>query len=125
MIYSSRIAWLLALCLVVCLNSPVRSDAVGDLSSEFLSFAKRQDFVDWLVGVRRRIHEYPELGYEEFKTSELIREELDKMGVRYRHPLAVTGVVGFVGSGEPPFVALRADMDALPMQVWLRVTGAA
>ncbi|KAI4381882.1 hypothetical protein MLD38_007907 [Melastoma candidum] len=111
---------LIVLCVFLCVDSFVGSNGVGvgagDLSKEFLSYAKRQDFVDWLVGVRRRIHEYPELGYEEFKTSELIREELDNMGVRYRHPLAVTGVVGFVGTGEPPFVALRADMDALPMQ---------
>ena len=72
-----------------------------------------------MVGVRRKIHENSELGYEEFETSKLIRAELDKMGVKYKHPVAVTGVIGFIGTGEPPFVAIRADMDALPMQVWL------
>ncbi|CAN1217954.1 IAA-amino acid hydrolase ILR1-like 4 [Linum perenne] len=73
-----------------------------------------------MVGVRRKIHENPELGYQEFETSKLIRGELDKMRVDYKYPVAVTGVVGFIGTGKPPFVAIRADMDALSMQVCLR-----
>ncbi|GAB4852715.1 IAA-amino acid hydrolase ILR1-like 1 [Ancistrocladus abbreviatus] len=77
---------------------------------------KKPELFDWMVGIRRKIHENPELGYEEFETSKLIRAELDKMGIPYRHPIAVTGVVGFIGSGQPPFVSLRADMDALPIQ---------
>ncbi|OAY36553.1 IAA-amino acid hydrolase ILR1-like 4 [Manihot esculenta] len=86
------------------------------ISTKFLDYAKKEEIVNWTVGIRRKIHENPELGYEEFETSKLIRAELDKMGVKYKYPLSVTGVVGFIGTGKPPFVAIRADMDALAMQ---------
>ncbi|CAN1217960.1 IAA-amino acid hydrolase ILR1-like 4 [Linum perenne] len=91
-------------------------EQLADIPKRFLSFAKKDDFFDWMVGVRRKIHENPELGYQEFETSKLIRGELDKMRVDYKYPVAVTGVVGFIGTGKPPFVAIRADMDALSMQ---------
>lgn len=86
-------------------------------AKKFLEYAKSPEVFDWMVGIRRKLHENPELGFEEFETSKLIRSELDLMGVKYRYPIAVTGIVGYIGTGEPPFVALRADMDALPMQV--------
>ncbi|GMP93122.1 hypothetical protein CsSME_00043087 [Camellia sinensis var. sinensis] len=97
-------------------NSSLTPKELAEVPVNFLSLAKSPELVDWMVGIRRKIHENPELGFEEFKTSELIRAELDKMGIPYKHPVAITGVVGFVGTGKPPFVALRADMDALAMQ---------
>lgn len=88
-----------------------------DELKEILSFARRRENVEWLKRLRRKIHENPELAYEEIETSRLIREELDRMGVDYRFPMAETGLRAWIGTGDPPFVAIRADMDALPIQV--------
>ncbi|KAA8546415.1 hypothetical protein F0562_002846 [Nyssa sinensis] len=85
-------------------------------SEELLKLAKPPENVEWLKGLRRRIHENPELAFEEFETSQLIRDELDKMEVFYRFPMAKTGIRAMIGTGGPPFVAIRADMDALPIQ---------
>ncbi|GFY97133.1 peptidase M20/M25/M40 family protein [Actinidia rufa] len=66
---------------------------LGSFCKFSLNFArKKEEVFDWIVGVRRKIHENPELGYEEFETSKLIRAELDEMGIPYKHPIAVTGV---------------------------------
>ncbi|KAF7814178.1 IAA-amino acid hydrolase ILR1-like 4 [Senna tora] len=92
------------------------SNELSSLPTKFLNFAKKPEVFDWMVAIRRKIHENPELGYEEFQTSELIRAELDKLDISYKYPVAVTGVIGYIGTGRPPFVALRADMDALAMQ---------
>ncbi|TKW22995.1 hypothetical protein SEVIR_4G264300v4 [Setaria viridis] len=83
---------------------------------EVAAMAGRPELAEWLRRVRRRIHERPELAYEEVETSRLVRDELAAMGVGFRHPLARTGVVATLGTGRPPVVALRADMDALPIQ---------
>uniref|UniRef100_A0A1J3H161 IAA-amino acid hydrolase ILR1-like 4 n=1 Tax=Noccaea caerulescens TaxID=107243 RepID=A0A1J3H161_NOCCA len=97
-------------------SSSLTSNGLSQIPSKFLTLAKRDDFSDWMVGIRRKIHENPELGFEEVETSKLVRTELEKMGVSYKYPVAVTGVIGYVGTGQAPFVALRADMDALSMQ---------
>ncbi|KFK36207.1 hypothetical protein AALP_AA4G091700 [Arabis alpina] len=85
-------------------------------SEEILMLAHEVENVAWLKRVRRTIHENPELAFEEYETSRLVRTELDRMGIRYRYPLAKTGIRAWIGSGGPPFVAVRADMDALPIQ---------
>ncbi|XP_057455271.1 IAA-amino acid hydrolase ILR1-like 4 [Lotus japonicus] len=88
----------------------------NQLFTKFLDTAKKPELFDWMLTIRRKIHQFPELAYQEFQTSEVIRAELDKLGIPYKHPVAETGVIGFIGSGKSPFVALRADIDALPMQ---------
>ncbi|KAL8098908.1 hypothetical protein AgCh_031573 [Apium graveolens] len=97
-------------------DSNLSSKDLSEIPKEFLKFAKKDEIFGWMVRIRRKIHENPELGYQEFETSKLIRDELDHLGIEYKYPVAVTGVVGYIGSGGPPFVALRADMDALPIQ---------
>ncbi|CAD5167623.1 unnamed protein product [Musa acuminata subsp. malaccensis] len=86
------------------------------VTREIVRLANAPETVDWIRKVRRDIHEFPELAHEEFVTSERIRRELDLMGIAYKWPVAGTGVVATIGTGLPPFVALRADMDALPIQ---------
>ncbi|KAI4355548.1 hypothetical protein L6164_004309 [Bauhinia variegata] len=94
----------------------ISDSSLSSIPTKFLNFAKNPEVSNWMVAIRRKIHENPELGYEEFETSKLIRAELDKLGISYKYPVAITGVIGFMGTGQAPFVAIRADMDALPMQ---------
>ncbi|XP_021620548.1 IAA-amino acid hydrolase ILR1-like 3 [Manihot esculenta] len=87
------------------------------VTRELLESAREPEFFNWLKRVRRRIHEYPELAFEEYNTSEVIRSELDSLGIKYIWPIAKTGGVGSVGSGLETWFGLRADMDALPIQI--------
>jgi amidohydrolase len=65
---------------------------------------------------RRDIHEHPELSNREFRTARLVARHLEEIGLEVRSGVAHTGVVGVLRGGRPgPAVALRADMDALPV----------
>ena len=65
---------------------------------------------------RRDIHQNPELGNREFRTSKLVAEHLQSLGMEVKTGVAHTGVVGILrGKKDTPVVALRADMDALPV----------
>src|SRR5262245_26902234 len=78
-------------------------------------YGEAQGIRDWIVQTRRELHRFPELMYEEVRTSGLVRKTLDELQIPYRYPLAETGVLATLGDGQGPCVALRADMDALPI----------
>ena len=69
-----------------------------------------------MVALRHRIHSHPELGFEEFVTSDLVAECLQAWGYAVHRGLGGTGVVGTLHHGEGRALGLRADMDALPIQ---------
>ncbi|MGC3976716.1 MAG: amidohydrolase [Nitrospira sp.] len=72
---------------------------------------------DKLIAWRRDIHQHPELGDEEHRTSSLVSEHLRSLGIEVRTGIARTGVVGLLKGAKPGrIVALRADMDALPVK---------
>jgi amidohydrolase len=69
-----------------------------------------------VIAWRRDIHEHPELGNEEKRTAALVEAQLKKLGLEVQTGVARTGVVALLRGGKPgPVVALRADMDALPV----------
>jgi IAA-amino acid hydrolase len=71
---------------------------------------------DWIVKLRRQIHRHPELMYEEVETSRLVQQTLTELDIPFQTGIAKTGVLAQIGDGSGPCVALRADMDALPIQ---------
>ena len=75
------------------------------------------DIKDGIIKIRRHIHQYPELGYEEEKTSKLVAKELQEYGIEVKEGVGGYGVVGLLrGSSPGKTILLRADMDALPIQ---------
>jgi amidohydrolase len=69
-----------------------------------------------VVKNRRHLHAHPELSFQEFETSRYVKSQLDSIGVRWQ-PMADTGVVALIKGDKPSneIVALRGDMDALPI----------
>jgi amidohydrolase len=80
--------------------------------------ALSRSYFDEVVDIRRHIHQNPELSCEEFQTADFICEKLDEYRIRYQKGVAGTGIVGLIegknASGR--CIALRADMDALPVR---------
>lgn len=75
---------------------------------------RARNIADQIVAWRRHVHQYPELGFHEVETARFVAETLRGMGVAVETGVARTGVVGTLGEGTP-IIALRADMDALPI----------
>src|SRR4029450_13922052 len=71
---------------------------------------------DELLALRRAIHAHPELAFEEHETAKRVQEFLAKLAIPFRTGIGGTGIVAMLEGGKPgPTVAIRADMDALPM----------
>ncbi|NVK86472.1 MAG: amidohydrolase [Gammaproteobacteria bacterium] len=100
---------LLALCLTfILINIELRAQTESALVTPSLE----QKVIEW----RRHLHQYPELSNREFKTAQYITQQLKALGLKVQTNIAHTGVVAIVEGGQNgPTVALRADMDALPV----------
>jgi amidohydrolase len=84
-------------------------------AAEFITEEARRVFPD-VVEIRRDIHSHPELSFQELRTSDKAASVLQRLGIEVRRGTAATGVVGLLrGSADGPTIALRADMDALPI----------
>jgi amidohydrolase len=79
--------------------------------------ALARTFFEEVVSIRRHFHQNPELSCEEFQTAEFICRKLDEYGIPFQRGVAETGVVGLIEGNNPSSccIALRADMDALPI----------
>ncbi len=85
-----------------------RKERVKELSERFM---------DEVLEIRRHIHARPELSFEEFETSAFIKSKLSQWKVDYRDGFVKTGIVAEIrGRGEGRLIALRSDMDALPIR---------
>ena len=74
------------------------------------SYAISEELIEW----RRDFHMHPEIGFELHRTAKIVADELEKMGYRVKRGIGKTGVVAEIGEGGK-VVAIRADMDALPI----------
>lgn len=83
----------------------------GNIRNEILALKNE------MIEIRRDLHQYPELGFQEERTSQLVANYLESLGIEVRIGIAKTGVVGLLkGQKEGKTLLVRSDMDALPMQ---------
>lgn len=83
-------------------------------------FLPDDELIGWMREIRRTVHQYPELSFKEHRTREFIREKLLEIGISQTVDLAQTGIMATIGQAVPNrptgCVALRTDLDALPVQ---------
>lgn len=101
---------------------PAAAKAVSstDAPTNFDLFSAVSAEIAELVEIRQDLHRHPELNYEEVRTSGVVQRELTRLGIPFRAGVAKTGVVGRLpatseAGNQRPAVAIRADMDALPI----------
>lgn len=105
-VYLSALAFVAASMLIA--QSPAKLQAKLDQ----LAKETEPKVIEW----RRHFHQFPELSNREFNTGKKIAEQLTSLGFEVKYPVAKTGVVGILRTGKPgPVIALRADIDGLPV----------
>ena len=81
------------------------------------TLSQANNLKDNIIKWRRHLHQNPELSFEEHETVQFVKEKLEKLNFEIDYPVAKTGLVATLrGNTEGPTVAIRADMDALPIQ---------
>jgi|SRR6218665_118370 len=111
---TNRIASFLFFCLTGFYVSNVSAQKKNHAAAVSVAADKIEPKV---IAWRHDIHEHPELGNREVRTAALIADHLKSLGIEVKTNVGVTGVVGILKGGKPgPVVALRADMDALPVE---------
>ncbi len=106
-----KISHLLAMTALISLTTTLSAVAQVEKIDEAVA-----GFEAEIVELRHQIHQNPELGNREFETARLVAEHLRKLGLEVKTEVGVTGVVALLEGGKPgPVVAVRADMDALPV----------
>ena len=97
---------------VALMATTARAAAVDQAKLDELTRAAEPRVLEW----RRDIHQHPELSNREVRTAKLVADHLKRLGLEVRTGIAHNGVTGFLQGGLPgPTIALRADMDALPV----------
>ncbi len=83
-----------------------------------LLLQKTEQIKDEVIAIRRHLHQHPELSFQEVETSKFIQEKLKSWGIKFQNNIVGTGIVAVIDSKKNPdkCIALRADMDALPIQ---------
>src|SRR5437588_12537618 len=100
--------------LILCMFSVPALAQVNALRTEVNK--KADSLQSKVIAWRRDFHEHPELGNHEVRTAAIIAKHLQSLGIEVKTGIATTGVVGILRGAKPgPVVALRSDMDALPV----------
>lgn len=100
--------------LLLAISVAAQAQVSPKLQSKVDQQAKEME--EKVIKWRRQLHQYPELSNREIKTAAMVAEHLKALGLEVKTGIAHTGVVGILKGGKPgPVIALRADMDALPV----------
>lgn len=111
MLYNKKRCWLNFVLCALLVPAVVRAESLLERVESHIAGVLPE-----IVEIRHHLHQNPELGNQEFATAALLAEHLEALGLEVRRNVAITGVIGILEGGRPgPVVAVRADMDALPV----------